>query len=93
MSAHKEPGWVSLLSTILRDTPKLTGAVCVNRPVIFDVDVADPEQREYAIARATGLCKRCPCLERCAEWASTQRHLVGVVAGELHSPSTRGRAA
>ena len=83
MSAHREPGWVELLVRVLRDTPKLPGALCVQRSVVFDADQDDPEGREYAIARAKRLCSSCPCLAVCRSWADTQDRLVGVVAGQV----------
>jgi hypothetical protein len=93
MNAHREPGRVVLLAKVLRDTPKLSGALCVHRSVIFDADQDDPAERDYAIARAKKLCSSWPCLDRSHDWASQQDRLVGVVAGRVNYFGERQPAA
>jgi WhiB family transcriptional regulator, redox-sensing transcriptional regulator len=86
MSAHREAGWVELLARMLRDSPRLTGALCPGRHHIFDAEQGDQADREYAQRRAVALCQQCPALTACREWASTQRDLCGVVGGEVRHP-------
>lgn len=84
---------MDLLGAILRDSPKLEGCLCANRQLLFDAEQLDDGEREHAVNRAKGICTSCPCLKQCAEWAATQDRLLGVVAGELRGPCTKGRAA
>jgi hypothetical protein len=85
--------WIELLAAVLRDTPRLTGALCRERAELFDaVDGSDAH-------RAAELCGRCPAREPCTAWANTlaynQAH--GVLAGELREwvahPSLRREKA
>ena len=79
---------IDLLKAILRDTPKLDGSLCRDRSDLFDTEQDDAEERQYAIDSAKRLCRKCPALEACRDFASTQKRLTGVVAGELHHFST-----
>jgi WhiB family redox-sensing transcriptional regulator len=85
MSAHREPGWVSLLAEILRGAPRLDGGLCRDRSLLFDAEHNDEQDREYATARAIELCRQCPCLAACRAWADAQPRgrLSGVVGGEV----------
>ena len=88
MSAHKEPGWVSLLAELLRGTPKLDGA-CVGRwPGLWDPPTKDedPPDSEYRHSRALTICRNCSCLDACASWVEglpRSQRPAGVVAGRL----------
>jgi hypothetical protein len=84
---------VELLANMLRDSPKLPEALCVNRSVLFDAEQDDYDERAYAIARAKGLCARCERLQHCREWAATQDRLSGVVAGEVRHFHDRKQTA
>lgn len=72
--------WVTLLAEVLKGTPKLSEASCRNRAGLFDA-----EEGEHQVRRARSICLACPCLESCREWADSQRHLIGVVAGRHHA--------
>lgn len=71
--------WVDALAAILRGTPKLAGALCRQRPDLFD---GDDEEDAY---QAAEICRGCPALHACAAWADTLRHNEshGVSAGRL----------
>lgn len=70
--------WIDLLAVVLADTPRLPGALCRERPGLFDGD--DDE----SAAVAADLCGRCPAREPCADWAATLRYdkIDGVIAGQ-----------
>lgn len=73
-----ESGEVGLIAEILRGVPELPGAACIRKAGIF----SDPRR----IGEAKAICARCRALTACQRWASTERGLTGVVAGELHGP-------
>jgi hypothetical protein len=76
-----EEGWVGLVAAIIEATPRLSGAACIGQPPeLFDAANASADD----IAAAKALCARCDSFAACSQWASGQRHLVGVVAGEYH---------
>lgn len=70
--------WVDALSVILRGTPKLPGALCRQRPGLFDGDTEDD------VEQAAALCRRCPERQPCGDWAATLKHnqAHGVLAGQ-----------
>jgi hypothetical protein len=84
VSRRERLDWVQLLAAILWDSPKLEDSLCRDRHWLFDADIDDHEEQQYATERAIALCHRCPALAACREWAATQSRLSGVVAGELH---------
>ena len=66
----------------LAGAPSLPGARCRGRSHLFDgTDGPDGERTRQAAA----MCRRCPALDRCAEWADSQpaKRLDGVIAGRL----------
>lgn len=72
-------GWPELVGAILRGVPPLDGALCRNSdPTLFDGD--DDE----AVSRAAAICRRCPALRECGDWADTLRYnqANGVLAGQ-----------
>jgi hypothetical protein len=71
MTAHREPGWVELLAAILRGTPRLSGALCVDRPELFDGEHNDTEDSDYPRTQALRICGACPELSRCREWVDS----------------------
>jgi hypothetical protein len=73
--------WIELTAATVRGTPKLPGALCRQRPELFDGD--DEETARLAAA----ICQRCPAFEPCRAWATTLRHNQrnGVLAGQ-HQP-------
>jgi hypothetical protein len=90
VSAHREAGWVELLAEVLRDSPKLEDAACVGRwPGLFDPpgqgESLDHPDVAHRRGIAVSICRACPCLEMCREWAESQPQgrLSGVVAGEI----------
>lgn len=70
-------GTLDLLVLILKGAPRLPGAACRADPVLFDA--ADGGR----IAEAVALCRRCPQLVPCRDWADSRpkRSLIGVVGG------------
>ena len=85
--------WVEAISPILRGVPPLRGALCRQRPELFDGDNNEDTRQSAA------LCARCPAREPCAAWADKLRHnqIDGVVAGErrewISHPSLRREKA
>jgi hypothetical protein len=75
---------IEILKAILADTPRLKGALCRDRSDLFDAEQEDEDDRQYAVDSAIRLCRQCPALQACREFAATQPRLTGVVAGELH---------
>lgn len=73
-----EAGSVGLLAEIQRGVPALPGAACIRKAGIF----SDPRR----VGEAKAICARCRALTACRRWASTERGLTGVVAGELRGP-------
>lgn len=66
----------------LAGAPSLPGARCRGRSHLFDgTDGPHGERTRQAAA----LCRRCPALERCSDWADGQpdKALDGVIAGRL----------
>lgn len=77
MTARPEPGVYGLLTAILADTPKLTGALCVGRAEMFD-ERGDDESADEAAerrGRAAALCTRCPARVECSDWVARQPSL------------------
>lgn len=70
-----DPGTFGLLAAILTGLPKLEGAACIRKAGIF----SDPRR----VGEAKAICARCPVIADCDRWASSERGLVGVVAGEV----------
>lgn len=73
-------GWLPLLAAVLRDTPRLPGALCRGRHRLFDAD------GQHDVSGALELCGRCPARGPCAEWASREPayRLTGVLAGQRY---------
>lgn len=71
--------WVELTAAILSGVPKLSGALCRRRPGLFDAN------DEVTADHAAAICRRCPALQACGEWAAGLRHNQsnGVIAGQL----------
>lgn len=80
--------WVDLTAAILRDVPRLDGALCAGRAGAFDGhDGRDGPGTQSARA----LCARCPALPACTEWVSrtaASRRPRGVVAGQWRGSMT-----
>jgi hypothetical protein len=71
-----------LLAEILRDTPKLDGALCARFPGLHDGE--DHDKNRIAIA----ICQSCPVQAQCAAWLAgmtrhQRRHIHGVWAGTV----------
>lgn len=88
-------GSEKLLTKVLWRLPKLTDAACAGRSELFDArdPDEDAESAEYRHHRAAALCRTCPVLDACSEYADTDnskaRH---VIAGRIPSPpATAGR--
>ncbi len=77
-----EPGTVGLLAELLRDTPRLDGALCATRRGLF---MEAETGNRVRVQQCISICRRCPALEACRVWAATQRDLVGVVAARQHT--------
>lgn len=73
--------------------PKLPGALCRNRARLFDEAEAgeDPEAVVERHERAAAMCRLCPVLGPCNEWAASlpaRERPPGVLAGAI--PNNRG---
>lgn len=91
-----EPDLIALLARILTDTPRLEGAACIEWPGLHDpAHDGEPQaetslRHEYAVA----VCRGCPALFECNEWALTEPTSTGVLAGRIPTPARRrGRPA
>jgi hypothetical protein len=72
--------WPELIIAVLRDVPKLSGALCPRYPArLFDGG------DDRSVALALSVCRRCPAQPRCAEWLARQPEgtVRGVIAGHL----------
>jgi len=58
-------GYVDLLAEILRDLPRMDGALCSGRADEWTLLPLKDPQREPQAARAIAECKRCPALQLC----------------------------
>lgn len=73
--------WLALTAAILRDMPRLNGALCAGQAGAFD---GDDGRDGPGTQSARALCARCPALEPCAAWFEGQTSWLrptGVVAG------------
>jgi hypothetical protein len=93
MIGHRDPGWLSLLTAILRDSPKLSGAACAGRtlhdpPQPFE----DEDDLEYRHHRAVTICNTCcPVFAQCRAWVESlppSQRPSGVIAGQLADDRT-----
>jgi Transcription factor WhiB len=66
--------------------PRLPGAKCKGKAPAFDLETRDPAQEAVALA----LCRSCPALVACRQWAATvdPRTLFGVIAGHRYTDPT-----
>ncbi len=101
MSAHREPGWVSLLAEVLRDSPKLEDAACVGRwPALWDPpgrgESYDHPDVQYRHNLALEICESCPVIRECGSAVDTlpvSKRPAGVIAGRITSSSRTESAA
>lgn len=73
-TGRHEGGEVALIAEILRGMPNFEGAACVGSAGLFDGRERDEtaEQAAYRHKAAEQLCQRCPALNACHAWSSTQ---------------------
>ena len=85
-AALADGGWAGLVARIVSSAPKLPRAACRGKPGLFDAEDGEHQER-----RAGAICRGCPELQPCREWADQQHALSGVYAGTLrrHDPGTR----
>jgi hypothetical protein len=81
----QHPGWLMLMGKMLRDVPRLEGALCADaeRWRLFDA-ASGPEGPEARAAVA--LCARCPALNPCRAWVSSlspPRKPPGITGGQF----------
>lgn len=87
-------GPLGLLIAILSDTPRLPGALCRDHPDLFDATHASGKAamtRHLTEARAAAkaVCRACPAIDPCGQWADGLRPSErpgGVVAGKVARP-------
>ncbi len=82
-TARRDGGEIALLTAMLAGLPNLRDAACSGSPGLFDgrdadEDVADARYRHEA---AVQLCRRCPALAACRQWADTQPDQIQTVIG------------
>jgi hypothetical protein len=77
-SKQQQVDWVDCYAAIVRDVPKLDGALCKNKSELFD--------DEDSAANAIALCHQCPAFAECAQWSAQLKcsEKSGVLAGEYH---------
>ncbi|WP_232717397.1 WhiB family transcriptional regulator [Gordonia metallireducens] len=91
---RREAGPVALLTEILRGTASLSGAACVGSAELFDPrdpheDAIGGYRRHFAAAQ---VCRRCPVIDACREWADGDRKQAqSVTAGRVPKPPGRPR--
>jgi hypothetical protein len=80
--------WATLAAA-LGGLPDLPEAACRGRHELFD------STRKTDIVTAIQVCKHCPALQPCQQWAARQRRgrLAGVVAGRRINPADRKAAS
>ncbi|MGV6990874.1 WhiB family transcriptional regulator [Gordonia amicalis] len=63
--------------------PNLRGAACVGSPGLFDPrdPSEDPADTAYRHNAARELCRTCPALEECRDWADSQPDQTPAVTG------------
>ncbi|OBK82134.1 hypothetical protein A5649_09775 [Mycolicibacter heraklionensis] len=81
-------GAVRLLAAILAGVPHLPGAACAGIWSAFDAAEPgeEPADVDYRHRTALATCRRCPALDRCAEWAAGLRgrdRPDGIIAGQI----------
>lgn len=89
-------GSIKLLSAIMADLPRLTGAACVDRHHLFDElsgrGPAHHEQEHARIARAADCCATCPARAKCPTVVVTSSSTITVALG-MWRASTRVRTS
>nr|WP_240930845.1 transcriptional regulator [Rhodococcus sp. B10] len=78
---------------ILTNQPRLSGAACVGRSEVFDPAETgeDPDDVRYRHEVAASICRTCPALNSCRDWAETERASGSVIAERARY--TRRKAA
>ncbi|MGB3699312.1 MAG: WhiB family transcriptional regulator [Gordonia sp. (in: high G+C Gram-positive bacteria)] len=92
MATYLDPGaTIELLKKVFFDLPKLDGARCVGRHALFDPRGVDeePEAARQRHEQAVELCRRCPVIEQCATFTSSERDVGQVRAGRMPRPAQR----
>lgn len=92
--ARREAGEVALLVAILEQMPRLSEANCVGSPALFDPRGRweEAEDADCRHAAALQLCRCCPVLAECRQWADGQQDLAhGVIGGRRPKPPGRPR--
>lgn len=80
---------IKLLATILRDTPRLDGAACVDE----DPELFFPDSRDYAAqTKAARICNGCPVRDTCSTWATETNQRQGVWGGIDRTTPIRSKA-
>ena len=78
-------GAEALLAAVLRPMPQFTDPACIGREMLFDPP-GDREDRASVTRRheaALHLCRTCPALAECREWAAAEPPTGGVLAGRI----------
>lgn len=93
MSDLDDDATLQILKRILRDLPKLADAACVGRAELFDArdPDEDAEAAEYRHHRAAALCRTCPALDACSEYAATENPHGHVLAAQIPTPTGRSK--
>ncbi|MFC9514376.1 WhiB family transcriptional regulator [Nocardiaceae bacterium NPDC056970] len=69
---------IRLLAAILRDTPRLDGAACVDH----DPEMWFADSKDHAtIVAAKAICAGCPALAGCRDYARGNKRQQGILAG------------
>ncbi|WP_440713105.1 WhiB family transcriptional regulator [Gordonia sp. FQ] len=86
-----QDGTLALLKKVLWQLPRLDGAACVGRHALFaergpDEDDDTVERRHH---QALTLCRVCPALTACREFAATEKSSGEVIAGMNRTHTSR----
>jgi hypothetical protein len=83
--------WITFACHLLRDVPKLDGAICAGNSATWDGDTKSGPKTLHAAQ----LCLyRCPCFAECQAWVDGicyDNRPPGVVAGRFRSNAIRNR--
>lgn len=81
------------LTELLAGRDRWSGASCVGKWATFDPRADREDEHEFLerVRRAQSVCRRCPILTRCRDFAANARpaHRAGVLAGTAYDSKGR----
>lgn len=79
-----------MLESLYARTPRLDGALCLNRWELFDPPAAAEPAAQQRLQTAAQICARCPVLDACHDWYTrlpADQRPPGVCAGTYRPPT------